>query len=304
MSVKQTSKQALTGTAFIILLLVGLIMGSNHIAARIAFNHGLDVGTAVVIRSVVTALVVSTLVFLQNVPVRFTKRHWKALPLIGVLVSIQSLSLYSAVARLPVSLALLAFNTYPLWITLWARLIYKERAEPLVLKAMPIMLLGLALALDVLGTSSGLGLEAHWMQIGSGVAFALTAAATFGLAMVLTQHEAGDLDGRLRTAVTMAMVAVLSFAGVELTTGLHWPDATAGWWGLAGLTFFYGTGFTMMFTILPKVGAVGNSAIMNVEPIFALILGWIILGQTIAVSQVVGACIVVGTVIMLGLRRR
>ena len=26
----------------------------------------------------------------------------------------------------------------------------------------------------------------------------------FGLALVLTQHEAGDLDGRLRTATTMA----------------------------------------------------------------------------------------------------
>lgn len=299
-----TQHQALTTTAFAMLLLVGLVMGSNHIAARIAFNHGLDVGTAVVVRSAVTTLVVSLLVYLQGVPVVFTQRQLKLLPFIGILFSIQSLSLYSAVARLPVSLALLAFNTYPLWITLWARIFYGEKAEPLVLKTMPLMLLGLALALDVLGMSSGLGAQAHWMQIGSGVAFALTAAASFGLAMVLTQHEAGALDGRLRTAVTLAMVGTLSFLGVQFTGGFHWPDAFAGWWGLAGLTFFYGTGFTIMFTVLPKVGAVGNSAIMNVEPIFALILGWIILGQTIAPSQVVGACIVVGTVIALGLRKK
>jgi hypothetical protein len=42
-----------------------------------------------------------------------------------------------------------------------------------------------------------------------------------------------------------------------------------GWWGLAALTFLYGTAFTIMFTVLPKLGVVGNSAIMNVEPVFA-----------------------------------
>ena len=40
------------------------------------------------------------------------------MPLIALLVSIQSLCLYSSVARIPVGLALLAFNTYPLWTAL------------------------------------------------------------------------------------------------------------------------------------------------------------------------------------------
>jgi len=169
---------------------------------------------------------------------------------------------------------------------------------------MPVMLLGLALALDVLGATSGLGVAGQWQRIGAGVAFALAAAATFGLALVLTQHEAGDLDGRLRTATTMALVALLALAGSGLQGGLHWPDATAGWVGLATLTFLYGTAFTIMFTVLPRLGVVGNSAIMNVEPIFALGLAWAILGQAIAAVQVLGGLIVVATVVWLGLRRR
>jgi drug/metabolite transporter (DMT)-like permease len=48
----------------------------------------------------------------------------------------------------------------------------------------------------------------------------------------------------------------------------------------------------------------GNSAIMNVEPVFALALAWLILGQSIASMQVAGALLVVATVIVLGLRRR
>jgi drug/metabolite transporter (DMT)-like permease len=42
---------------------------------------------------------------------------------------------------------------------------------------------------------------------------------------------------------------------------------------------------------------------MNVEPIFALILAWLVLDQRIAPTQVLGAFLVVGTVVFLGLRK-
>ena len=297
------ARAGLSGTAFATLLLIAFMMGSNHVAARLAFNDGVDVATAVAARSGVTALVVGLLLLQQRVPLQLLPRHRRALPLIGLLVGVQSLCLYSSVARLPVALALLAFNTYPLWTALWARLVYRHRPEPRVLQAMPVMLLGLALALDVLGAASGLGAAVQWARIGIGVAFALAAAATFGLALVLTQHEAGDLDGRLRTASTMGIVALMACAGVATQGGFHWPHAALGWWGLALLTFLYGTAFTIMFTVLPKLGVVGNSAIMNVEPIFALALAWAILGQTIAPMQVAGGLLVVATVMWLGLRR-
>ncbi len=297
-------KTELTHTAFATLLLVGLVMGANHVAARVAFNHGVDVATAVTVRSGVTAVVVSILILVMNVPVRLTRQHIRILPVIGMLMAIQSVSIYSSVVRLPVSLALLAFNTYPLWIALWARLLYGQRPEPQVLRAMPVLLFGLALALDVFGATSGLGVKGQWGAIGVGVAFALTAGATFGLAMVLTQQKAADLDGRVRTAATMWMIGILAMVGTKLTGDFHWPNAAAGWWGLAALSVLYGTGFTIMFTVLPRLGVVGNSAIMNVEPIFALILAWLILGQSIAWVQVLGACIVVGTVIKIGLRKQ
>ena len=299
-----TPSTALSRAAFATLLLIALMMGANHVAARLAFNHGVDVATAVACRSAITALVVGSLVWLQRVPVRLTARQRRALPAIGVLIGVQSLCLYSAVARLPVALALLAFNTYPLWTALWARGLYQHRPEPRLLRAMPVMLLGLALALDVLGAASGLGAAGQWAQIGIGVGFALAAAATFGLALVLTQHEAADLDGRLRTASTMGLVGLMALAGVAWQGGFQLPQAPAGWWGLAALTLLYGTAFTIMFTVLPRLGVVGNSAIMNIEPIFALGLAWLVLGQAIAAVQVAGGLLVVATVVWLGWRRR
>jgi drug/metabolite transporter (DMT)-like permease len=43
---------------------------------------------------------------------------------------------------------------------------------------------------------------------------------------------------------------------------------------------------------------------MNVEPVFALMLAWAILGQAIAPVQVAGALLVVATVVWLGMRKR
>jgi drug/metabolite transporter (DMT)-like permease len=286
------------------LLLLACMFGGNHVAARFAFDHGVDVASAVAVRSLATAAVVALIVALYRVPLALTPRQRRMLPLIALLVGVQSLCLYSAVARIPVGLALLAFNTYPLWTAAAAWAIYGHRPERAVLVAMPVILFGLALALDVSGAASGLGLQGHWLLIGGGVGFALVAAASFGLVLALTQHEVADLDGRLRTAITMGIVGVLALLGSLVQGGLHWPQAAAGWWGLALLTLLYGTAFTIMFTLLPRLGVVGSSPILNVEPVAALAMAWLLLGQSVSPVQVLGALLVVGAVMVLGLRRR
>jgi hypothetical protein len=76
-------------------------------------------------------------------------------------------------------------------------------------------------------------------------------------------------------------------------------------WGLVLLTLLYGTAFTIMFTVLPRLGVVGNSAIMNVEPVFALVLAWA--GAGPAPSRRCrwpARCWWWATVMWLGLRRR
>jgi drug/metabolite transporter (DMT)-like permease len=294
MTTANTQTKSLSLTAFLTLLLIAFMMGSNHVAARLAFNSGLDVATAVLVRSAVTALVVAVIDAKQK----------RGLLFVGLLIGAQSQLLYGAVSRLPVALALIAFNTYPLWTALWERVVYGKSPDKAVLQALPILLLGLCLALDVLGAASGLGAGAHAAQIGAGVAFGLAAGAVFGLSMVVMQHETIGMDGRVRTVNTLVIASVMAIAVIGVQGGPHWPKSDIGWYALAALTFLYGTAFTIMFTVLPKLGVGNNIAIMNAEPVFALIMAWLVLGQTIAPSQIAGALLVVGTVIWLGLRKR
>ena len=297
------SRPRLSPLAFATLLLIALMMGANHVAARLAFNSGLDVATAVASRSLVTSLVVVVIVLSARVSRQINRQQARGLVLAGLLIGLQSQCLYSAVARLPVALALLVFNAYPLWTAVWDRLFYKRMPERAVLIAMPVLLSGLALALDVMGAASGLGANAHWTHIGTGVLFALAGSASFGLALVVVQHETAGVDGRVRTACTMFLAGAMALAVIGLQGGPHWPQSATGWWGMAALTLLYGTAFTIMFTVLPRLGVAGNSAIMNVEPVFALVLAWAILDQAIAPVQLVGALVVVGAVMWLGLRK-
>lgn len=295
--------RALQLTAFLTLLLIALMMAANHIAARLAFNHGLDVATAVASRSLVTALVVFTIVWVNRVSWRPNARQLRGLLLVGLMIGIQSQCLYSAVARLPVALALLAFNTYPIWTALWDRLLYGRSPERVVVLAMPVIVGGLVLALDVPGVLAGQA-ELNAAQLLPGVLFALAAGATFGLALVWTQHETEGLDGRVRTTSTMFLAGVMAVAVVVAQGGPHWPNAPVGWLGLVLLTLLYGTAFTILFMVLPRLGVAGNSAIMNAEPVFSLVLAWFILGQNLSWQQVLGCLIVVGCVMGLGLRKQ
>ena len=46
-----------------------------------------------------------------------------------------------------------------------------------------------------------------------------------------------------------------------------------------------------------------NAAVLNVEPIAALGMGWLVLGQSVAPIQLVGAALVVGAIVMLSAGR-
>ena len=280
------------------LLAIATTFGGNHIAARVAFDHGVNVTTAVAARSIGAALFVGVLLVVSRVPLALpAAARWRTI-VVGVFIAVQGFCIYSAVARIPVALALLAFNTFPMMFSLISWAAGSERPARRALIAMPVALCGLALALDVLRASGDIA--GRWAEIGAGVGFALGAAVTFATALFLTSHWLKDVDGRLRTFLTMSTVTVLVLAAGAVAGNLALPANPGGWLGLGLLMLFYGTAFTALFVLLPRLDALNNTAALNFEPIAVLFLAWPILGQSVAPLQIVGALVVVGAVIALG----
>jgi len=280
------------------MMVIATVFGSNHIAARFAFDHGANVTTAVAFRSTGTALFVLVLLLLSGTSLRVERQNLGRTLAVGLLISIQSYCLYSAVALIPVALALLAFNTHPMALSLLSWLTGGERPAKRMLIAMPVALAGLALALDVWGKSGDFA--GRWSEIGAGVLWATGASLSFAAAMLLTAHKLGGMDGRLRSFLTMSVVAVVAVAGGAVTGDFALPADSTGWIALLLLTVFYGTAITSLFVVLPKLGAVNNMAILNFEPIVVLGIAWVALGQSVAPLQVLGAFIVIGAIMWMG----
>ena len=113
-------KSSISLTAFFMLILIAAVMGANHVAARFAFNDSVDVVTAVFFRSVVTAVIIFMLLLRRGISMKVSKEYHVAFLIIGTLIAIQSYCIYSSVSLIPVVLALLAFNTHPLWTAFWS----------------------------------------------------------------------------------------------------------------------------------------------------------------------------------------
>jgi drug/metabolite transporter (DMT)-like permease len=285
-------------TGIVILLCCSTLFASNHVAARIAFDHGTSVAAAVALRAAGTALVLALLMRLQGVTFFLPRELRGRAALAGILVAVQSYCLFSAVALIPAALALLVFQTSVLLYVLICWASGKEAPRAGSLAAMLAALAGLALVLDVRPQKFG----ASWAELGAGITWAFGAAASFAFVYYANAYTLKPVDGRLRTFVMTALTTVLAAVGGAAADALALPADGAGWLALALVTLFYCIALSTLFVVLPKLPPT-SAAALNFEPIALLALAWIFLGQAVTPAQIVGAFVTVGAIAWIGISR-
>ncbi|NWE68688.1 DMT family transporter [Pseudomonas gingeri] len=290
--------------AVLILATLACAFAGNHIAARIAFDHDTGLLLAILCRSGVTLLVLAGLVFWQRETLKLKAGTWRWQLLMGVLIAAQSFCVYSAVARIPVALALLVGNTAPILLVLlnWALGGRAPTRQAMLLMGM--ILIGLVFALDVpQRLSSQDSGEAQWLE---GILFGFAAASVFACALWITEHKLSQVRGSVRSLLTLLVVfCVTALLGLSelLPGGISLPGAPTGWLALGCLVLLYGLAFSLLFICVSRLDIVRNAPVMNVEPIASLLFGWLILDQLLSRGQVIGGLIVVGGIVLLTSRR-
>lgn len=280
------------GSSVVILLGVACAFASNHLCARIAFDHGASVATAVSVRATFTALLLFFLMRVQGVRIAIPRElRWPTL-VAGILIATQSYSLYSAVALIPPALALLVFQTSPMLYVLLTWALGKEAPRWSALAPMALALVGLAAALNVRTGDS----------MAAGVAWAFLSGLSMTVVYYLNANALKSLDGRLRTFAMTAVTAVLVMVVASAAGAQAAPRDGAGWTGLVLLAVFYCIAMMSLFYVLPRVPSTSTGA-LNFEPIALIALTWIFLGHTITATQLLGALITVGAIAWLGVKK-
>lgn len=300
----KTSQHLPRALAILIIVTGSFMFAANHVAARLAFDDGTGVLLALLVRGSVALLIMFALVCWQGhkLVIPLGRRRWQLL--LGTMIAGQSLCLYSAVARVPVAVALLMVNTWPIFLALITWALSGARPSGRLVMIMVIIMGGLILVLDVqtwLADPAAMGPD--WQP---GVVLALMAAVFFSLAIWTTNNKLASLPGAVRSVYTMVVVLTLMAIGGGLSivpAGLSLPAGGQGWLGLGLLALLYGGASTVLFVLVPRLDMARNAPVMNIEPVWSLLLAYLVLGQTLAPVQLLGGAIVLAGILWLSLMR-
>ncbi len=290
--------------AILLMMSVATMFAANHVSARLAFDNGTGLLLAVLMRSGVACLILLTLVVVQKKRLWLPPGTWPWQLAVGLLIAIQSVSLYSAVARLPVVIALLLVNTFPIQLALLSWALGGPRPSLRSCLIMGTILIGLLVVLDIpswIADADAMGPE--WLV---GIGVGLSAAFAFACALWVTEHRLARVGSTLRSLLTMQTVFIVMIVGGLLGAvpgGMSLPDNSAGWTGLALLALLYGSAFSLLFIFVPRLDMARNAPVMNFEPVASLLLGYIVLGQMLSPSQLVGGAVVVCGIVVLSLSK-
>lgn len=281
------------GLGIVIMLGAASAFASNHLCARIAFDHGASVATAVSVRATFTALLLLVVMRVQRVPMMIPRGLRGRTLMAGLFIASQSYCLYSAVKIIPPALALLVFQTSPMLYVLLTWALGKERPRWSALAPMLLALVGLALALNVRTGDNMV----------EGIAWAFASGMSMTVVYYLNANALKGLDGRLRTGAMTAVTAILVFV-VASAAGAHaLPSDGSGWAGLAMLAVFYCIAMMSLFYVLPRVPSTVTGA-LNFEPIALLLLTFLFLGHTVTPVQLLGALVTVAAIAWLGVSKK
>lgn len=298
MSLQIPSQSFARHIAILMLLGVGCTFASAHIAARIAFDHDTGLLTAVIFRSglSLTLLGIIALWSRQSLLISWRLSPWQLA--LGLMIAIQSISIYSAVSRIPVGIALLVVNTFPAQLALITWGLGGKPPTRKTAMLMGIILIGLLLALDIPSLlQTDVDNLQQWII---GVGFALLAAFVFAIGLWITEHKLKAIKGSARSFYTMLTVLITTLIAGQLgimPDEMSLPSSGLGWGMLLLLSSLYAIGFITLFMLAPRLNLSQNAPAMNIEPIASLALGWMILGQQLNLMQIIGGAMVVSCIV-------
>ncbi len=145
-------------------------------------------------------------------------------------------------------------------------------------------------------------LRRETLDLGTGEAWTLLCAALFAVQIMVVDRFARDCDMLRFSMVQMTVAGLVALPFVFLPSELErtsWGDFAAGLPALVFLgVFSSGVAYPLQNLGQAKVSAALASIVMSMEGVFAVLFGWLILGDVLSVRQLLGCALVFGAVIL------
>ncbi len=279
------------------LLMLAALWGASFLFMRLgAAEFG---PVALVFLRVAGAVLLLVPLLLWRAEAGAMRRHWRAIAAVGLVNSALPFLLFAA-AALVLSTALMSvFNaTASIWGALVAWLWLGDKLGR-------SRWLGLAIGVaGVVGLSWGKAdfkPGDHGISAAAGVAACLLAAVLYGVAANLSRRHLAGVPP-LAVAAGSQLAAAVALA---VPAWWWWPEVTPGpaAWGAAAALSLACTGlaYVLYFRLIANAGAANAMSVTFLIPAFALLWGWLLLGEQPTATMLAGcAVILLGTALATG----
>lgn len=280
---------------------VALVIGAavafacQSIAIKSAYATGVGPITVAPYRALISSVLAWSFVSLTASRASIGGRRALSLLLLGTSSGAAGIFLLEALARMPASTAVLLLYTYPAMVALGGLVLRTELLHRATLGAVLLSTSGAALVLGFGGTGS----------TALGTLFALGAALATALFTLVARRLTRGVNGYLASALVIsgAGVVVVVWAAVG-GGGLATMPSPAGlaWMLLIGCLYF--AACTTFLAAVVRLGSGGAAVGTTLEPVFTVLLAWVVLGEQLSPTRLVGGGLVIAGVTLVALGRR
>lgn len=289
---------------YLLYVVAALLFAINGTVSKTLLIDGLDPARLSQLRVTAAFLILLVVVALTR-PGSLRVRRDEIIPLLAYGIAGVAMTQYLyfvALQYLPVGVALLIEFTAPIMVALWFRFGYREPTKATVWVALVIALIGLSLVAQVW---QGFTLDPLGVLAGFGAAVALA------VYYILGDRQVRRPEPRDPVSLTMWGFAAASafwvvfqpwwsfpwdsFAGTAPVEGVDTPL-----WILASWMVVLGTivPFWLVVVALKYLRASQASTVGLTEPLLAILVAWVVLGESLTWMQMIGGVLILSGVVI------
>ena len=281
------ASKELKGSIFI--LFSAFMYATLPILVKLAYSAGLGPGSTLLLRYIFSFILLA--LFIKVVK----HDHILSLspPVIaqGIFLTASGLFYFFALNTLSAGLTTVIFFTHPVLVAILSILIFKERFVPRIFIGLALALGGVALISGLLGHSPGLSSE--------GIFFALLACICYSFYSLLGQKTVARSNPLSITATLSLMAIIIIVPVYHSSLGFLFVLAPSQLLITLVMAVF-NTLLAVLFFLkgVQNIGAARATLISTAEPVFCLMMAFLILGETLTVVEVIGSVMVFASMLL------
>lgn len=252
-------------------------------------NIAVSSGELALYRAILAALLLTGFLLLtkQKIPFATIKKEIPLLLASGMAMGINWILLFQAYKYTTVSLATLSYYFAPVIVTLVCPILFRERLTIKQIICFIMSTLGLILIIGIGDVDGGNNLL--------GIMFGL-GAAVFYATVVLLNKFIKNVEGIPRTFLQFIAAIIILIPYVFSTSGTTLGSLdTIGWINLLIVGLFHtGITYCMYFSSLKELPGQKAAILSYIDPLVAVLISVVILGEAMTLWQVVGGMLILG----------